>query len=1127
MKKLNGYSKILNLMTALLLSAGVARVSADDTEIYVGSNSLSSDIKPNVVFIIDTSGSMDTDETVINGTYDSSTAYLGTCTSDKIYYSTNGSAPDCSTNNYILATSNTCKASATALSSTGTGYYNVRAARYKAGSSRGRGGSASDTWDNLSSSNHDDYVECADDWGVHGQTDASTTLYPADESDGGPWVSSSASGIRWSRTGDDYTFYNANYLNWINGTGVSTIKTRLEIVQEVFSNLMDSVSNINISVMRFDENGSGGYFIMPMAELTDSNRANYQTAVNNLTANGNTPLSETLYESYLFYKGAAQHFGDSSSPSTNVAGVLDGSNYQSPIEYQCQKNFVILLTDGDPTNDDEADSNIEGLSGFSAVTGAASCSGNCLDELADYMHSQDCSDLDSKQNVITYTIGFTTAQTLLSNAATKGGGKYFTASSYADLTDAFNSIITDIRSVNTSFIAPAVSVNSFNRFTHRDELYYALFRPELRPMWYGNIKRYKLDGNPPVIVDQDGAGAIDANTGFFKETAKSFWSSAVDGDVVENGGHASKLTTARTVYTYTGATSPADVNLTATDHALADSNTLVTKTLLGDASMSDTDRSNLLQWATGIDLLDEDTDGDETDARQRMGDPLHAKPILVTYGGTEASPDITLYAGTNEGFLHAVNTSNGEELFSFIPQELLPNLSQIYENSSSDSHPYGLDGPLTMWFNDVNKNGVILDGSNTVESGEHVYLYQAMRRGGKNYYALDVTDRSSPVLKWVIHGGSGAYHELAQTWSAASKGKIKLNGTDTDVLIFGGGYDADQDTNANATDDDEGRAIFIVNASTGDKIWQAGPANSGTDGTNDPDLVLSDMTNSIPADVNAIDMDFDGYIDRLYVGDMRGQVWRFDIDNANTGAGTLATGGVIARLGGSSPATNRRFYYKPDVSLSDDGRYLNIAIGSGYRAHPLNTVIHDAFFVIRDENVYGPARDGGGTPVYTTITLSGLYNATDNVIGEGTDAEIETARSSLQSLHGLYVYMSESDGSFVGEKVLAKSTTFSGKVMFTTYTPVASSSAACSPSQGAARVYYMSITDATPVIDGNVSGSDDLTRDDRRSDLVRGGIPPEPSVIFHENGPVVLIGSEKGPDPDIPLKPKKTHWYVE
>jgi len=1133
MKKLSQQFRNLTLTASLALFAGIPAM-ADDTEVYLGASTTPSEVRPNLVFIIDTSGSMSTNvtSTTTAGSYDPATTYTGTCDASRVYWSDSGTVPTCTTSNYISATSNTCNDSTTALGTTGGGYYVGRFAQYYKKSKKYQ-------WTTLSNSKHTEKIECQADWGAHGESSA-TNPYPANAANGGPWRADETNAINWNSVGGTYTLYGANYLNWRESATTTVTKTRLQIVQEVFGNLMDSISNINVAVMRFDDASTsynhGGYFIAPMQELNDSTRASYKTAVNGLTANGYTPLAETLYESYLFYRGDSVMFGDDTTPSTNVTGVLDSSDttkYDSPIEYQCQKNFVILLTDGDPTYDTDADSAIQGLTGFSSVTGSATCTGDCLDELAQYMYTKDCSNLhDDKQNVITYTIGFQTAQALLNNAATKGGGKYYTADDTTGLTDAFTQILTEILAINTTFIAPAVSVNAFNRFTHRDELYYAVFRPAATPNWDGNVKRYKLAGDPPEIVDANGDLAIDDNTGFFKTSSTSFWTStadAPDGDTVKKGGAAGELALPRTIYTYTGSTAPNNESLTAAGNNLHEDNTAITKAMLDDTSMTDAYRTSLLQWARGVDVLDEDADGDETDARRSMGDPLHAKPVLVTYGGTDASPDITLFAGTNEGSLHAIDPDDGSEIFTFVPQELLANLRKIYDDAASVAHPYGLDGPLTVWMNDLNNNGVVYNSGGTLESGEHVYLYQAMRRGGSNYYALDVTTRTTPELKWVVKGGAGGtagFSELGQSWSAMTKAKIKISGTDTTVMVFGGGYDVGQDSNSTAQDDTIGRAIFMVNATTGAKVWQAGPAGSA-DGAN-PDLVLSDMTNSIPADVRVLDTDGDGYTDRMYAADMRARVWRFDIDNS--GDDSTVTGGVIAKLGdlvGGVAEDNRRFYYSPDISLSKDRTHINIAIGSGYREHPLDTTVHDAFFVIHDYDVYGPSTDVGGNPIYTAFTMDNLYDTTTNLIGEGTEAQIDSAKTVLAAKKGWYIWLNKSDGSFVGEKVLAKSLTTQGMVMFTTYTPVATSSNACAPSQGSARIYLVYIKDGTPVSDFDGSGGTTLTRVDREYDLVRGGIPPEPSLIFHENGPVVIVGTEKVPVDGLTIAPRGIYWKIQ
>jgi type IV pilus assembly protein PilY1 len=284
------------------------------------------------------------------------------------------------------------------------------------------------------------------------------------------------------------------------------------------------------------------------------------------------------------------------------------------------------------------------------------------------------------------------------------------------------------------------------------------------------------------------------------------------------------------------------------------------------------------------------------------------------------------------------------------------------------------------------------------------------------------------------------------------------------------------------------------------------------------------MRNSIPSEIRLIDHEGDGFADRMYVGDMRGQLWRFDIKQDNGGPGDFATGGVIANIGGTDAASNRRFYYPPSVSMSTSMDYYNIAIGSGYRAHPLNTTIHDRFYVIRDKNVSGPARDTTGNPVYTAITESNLYDATDNLIQSPTAATAATAASNLAGKQGYFIKLKRTDGNYEGEKVLAQGLTIGNMVIFTTFTPISSTSAsACAPSQGMGKVYIINVEDGGAATDADGDGV--MERSDRTDILVRAGIPPRPTTIITTDGTAIIIGTEV-PDgmPRISLTPVKERW---
>ena len=136
---------------------------------------------------------------------------------------------------------------------------------------------------------------------------------------------------------------------------------------------------------------------------------------------------------------------------------------------------------------------------------------------------------------------------------------------------------------------------------------------------------------------------------------------------------------------------------------------------------------------------------------------------------------------------------------------------------------------------------------------------------------------------------------------------------------------------------------------------------------------------------------------------MGGQIWRFDIDVLSD---TLELdGGVIADFGTDGVMSDaRRFYHTPDISLSifNSEHVLSIAIGSGYQAHPLSTTIDDRFYLVRypieyaGEGKYGvaedlpPGSDPDAATTYEIITERHLYNATDNLIGEGSPEEKDT-----------------------------------------------------------------------------------------------------------------------------------------
>ncbi len=901
-------------------------------------------------------------------------------------------------------------------------------------------------------------------------------------------------------------------------------------------------------VISYEDSTAGG--------TTTPMRTVLTSMVDSIQASAYTPIVDSLYEAALYYRGDAMAWGDKrrhesydssytrylrvshedsytggtvswpsgcSSSDLNdtdcAAQEITGSpTYISPITNQCQSNHIVFLTDGRPSQNASEDL-IESKFGITCDPGTihdTRVSGDkdqCALQLAQILANNDqlSPNPSGDQTVKTHVIGFglssdADATTFLNNLAQAGGTQSAkSASDAASLLDAFESIVENILALDTTFVSPGVTVNTFNRLTHRNEIYYALFKPESTPSWPGNLKRYAINSSG-TILDVLGNDAIDSNTGFFKDTARSWWSTSADGANADQGAAAANLpsSSSRDIYTYySGSTS-----ITLSNTANAFNTTNVSKTMLGIGSETDAYHQNLISWARGADPSNSGAE------RKRLADPLHSVPHLVTYGGTDANPDLTIFYGDNEGFFHAINAETGVEEFAFIPEELLPNLNTVYTNDQADSHPYGIDGPVNAWVYDMNGDNQIVEAD-----GDHVYVYFGMRRGGRSYYALDVTDRSRPKYLWRIQGGTGDFTELGQTWSKPVKTKINLSGNIKDVLIFSGGYDEDQDNVTVTTADDVGRAIYIVDAETGQKLWSAGPSGATEN--------FTDMRYSIPGNVRVLDMNGDGLADQMYAGDVGGQLWRFDIENGSSAAG-LVTGAVIADISGSGQANARRFYHEPDVSviIENNTRKLAISIGSGYRAHPLSTVTNDRMYMFKQEDVFDAPDDGpdsGTYPDYVKIDESDLYDATQNLVQSSDSNTQRTALSALEAASGWYINLEAN-----GEKMISTPLAVSGQLFFTTYSPE-TNTASCQPSNGTSRLYSVNVLDAGAVNTSN-NNSSSVDKRERFETLMTVGIPADPVRlrISDTNGTkdVLCVGTECDPISSGQAL-TRTYWYTE
>ncbi len=926
-------------------------------------------------------------------------------------------------------------------------------------------------------------------------------------------------------------------------------ETRLDIVKKAAIDTINETTGINVALMSFNNRDSsahrGGYIVLPMKSVDDSaHKTNLTSQINAFNAETWTPIVETVHEAYLYLRGndvryamesvrdayiCTRYWSNGSCRSgywTYKDSVISHTDthsngkYTSPIVDQCQKNHIVLFTDGASTNDGNSDSLISnylpsdlpaGLSKncFTNNTGTESeaTKGSCLEELAYAMYSNDAlSSIEGKQQVVFHAIGGFIGgeyQNTLDNAAYFGGGISANAQDYQQLKTALTKIFDDIAQSAGTFAAPAVAVNAFNSLEQLDQLYYSVFKPHEAVGWSGNVKRFRMRSDG-VIVDVNGNPAVDPTTGFFAKNAQSFWTQAADapdGDNVVKGGMASRLSTDRKVYT-----NLASNDLTSTGQNLVHENNTSLKNTHFKSPLIGDEYKKLVQWVRGLDVKASSA----SNPRREMADPLHSRPVLVNYGyildaNNKKIPDSTLFIGTNAGYLHAFDTNSSapKERFSFIPKELLPITHDYYLGGGTKK--YGLDGPISLWHQDTNRNQI-------VDNNEKAYLYIGMRRGGRTYYALDISNRDKPILKWQITGGvTSGFDKLGQTWSRMSPVDVIWQGQPKKVLIFGGGYDPREDDFDERTAHNMGNAIYMIDAETGTLLWRASNESGAS-------LRLTSMTSSIVGNIVTVDDNSDGYVDLLYAADVGGRIWRIDFDITKTTASTYAKGGLIADLGvNSSEINNVRFYTTPDVVYSEYGtvwetnattgetvsrkgvgRY-QISIGSGYRAHPLNNLATDHFYVVNDYAVEGaPA-------TYPNLRKSDL-----------ADYARYSSETNDKKNNGLFYKLPNT-----GEKVLSNSITLKDTIYFTTYRPVdAASRSGCEADTGRSILYTISpdyeserIIDPTPLKQAGIVSEGVLITTVNNEDGKEG-----------EKEEFLLIGAEaiKLDDSGSPFR--KTYW---
>ena len=332
-----------------------------------------------------------------------------------------------------------------------------------------------------------------------------------------------------------------------------------------------------------------------------------------------------------------------------------------------------------------------------------------------------------------------------------------------------------------------------------------------------------------------------------------------------------------------------------------------------------------------------------------MRDPRFAfadavSPDYASFKTANASRQGTLFIAANDGMLHALNGDTGQETWAYIPKILMPKLYKLAETNYASKHLYFADGSPQLM-------DVFIGGA------WKTILVAGLNSGGRGYYALDVTDPANPKGLWEFcHDSSVCAVSDSDIGLTYGNPVIAKRPSDGKWVVFvTSGY--------NNVSPGTGRGyLYVLDAATGAILEKL---DTGVGTTTQPSglgriAVWADNAN------------IDNTGKYVYAGDLRGNLWRFDLTASPTG---------VLKIAELKDASGRpqSITTKPELGLVKGNRTLFVGTGRYLGVTDLQDpatwvpASTDAFqqsiYAIKDKSIaYGNIR-AGGTLIQQTITV--------------------------------------------------------------------------------------------------------------------------------------------------------------
>tara|TARA_B100001057_G_scaffold500292_1_gene614577 strand:+ start:1037 stop:4837 length:3801 start_codon:yes stop_codon:yes gene_type:complete len=644
------------------------------------------------------------------------------------------------------------------------------------------------------------------------------------------------------------------------------------------------------------------------------------TDVDNVFAGGGTYLAPALNIARSYFAN-----GHSGFPSPRIPGA------------KCQANYIIVISDG-----------------VWASHGSVRSTAR---------------DLKNQYEIKTFSVGFavgnassSTKQRYVDLAVDGGTVSPLYADNEAEMIAKLTDAIKQVVSGSLSFNSPAVMSDK----QRGNFIYQSTFKYAKNTQWEGHLKKHKFNSSSGQIEDTvwDAADVLNK-----KDSSKrNLWTiglgvSGLNNFTTSNRGQLKSI--------------------------LFPDNRYPTSQAAPTNDQVDT----LINFIRGDDVFDEDGDSNTSETRHKLADIYHANVNVVgpvegisnandgtanfdkknNYYRSQKNYDLfkngnscgetcnnrteVVLAGSNGGILHAFDASDGDELWGYIPPNIIGKLKTMITSKANASNPiYGIDGSATIkdiYFDDT--------ADNVNNPRWRTVLISALGPGGHGYFALDVTNIKQPkhlfaiendtfnnvVKVWnsleqkrefpytagtPISNAAFDYSQLGEAWSTPRIIRIKVDGKDKWVAVIGGGFNG-------ATNPSYGSCIFIIDLESEGEILKKIYIE---------DTTKSNIVNSVPSDLAVITADgtekanYNGAM--IYAADLEGKITKLNL----TDKGTLYQTTTI--FNAQSTNENGRYIYdKPEATIKNSNLWLYFGTGDKQKLQTLdNSKIKNRLYGIKD-----------------------------------------------------------------------------------------------------------------------------------------------------------------------------------